>query len=282
MKNASGDQILNANFYGKFVPNVVYFAEFSEGNKRYSKKIHVKHTVGGERVFVDMEDNFHIPNLACTIQVWQQTTGPSQKPKRSKRKPVKGTRPETLIPMSSDVKLKVGDKVRIEHALTNGSTIGVVTELNSLCVRFKYIADPYRGEVNEIYFNDFKDNLNRGYTITHKIIPWTPPAPAYKPECVAFKSKEGKVFVGDTFIGTFSDFTFNPAEKCAEELAFDKGYWVTHQSTPDSACPLWARSLEVQVFLQDGFITISDLAHHWNWASHADSDNIVAYRKAQQ
>jgi len=263
MRNANESEVLEARRTGILKQDLMYLTG-SIPYKVHGKDVEISlaglvaddaERYGMEGIAIAETDSGRVI-MVQTKLLKPVATGPSQQTKRSKRKPVKGTRPETLIPMSSDVKLKVGDKV----VLADG-TRSVVTQYDEDDVDAMYWVEDgvWCDENGSTNISSKQEN------ITHKIIPWTPPAPNYKPEDVAF----------------------NKAQKCAEEdhslkAAFDKGYWVTHQSTPDSACPLWARSLEVQLFLQDGTIINSDLAIYWNWTEHADSDNIVAYRKAQQ
>jgi len=180
--------------------------------------------------------------------------GPTQQPKKPRRKPTPGSKPETLLPMSSDVKLKVGDKV----VLSDGTRTSV-----------KRIDDfedgvPYLMH-NHLWYKGNGNLLGMDIEyITHKILPWTPPAPAYKPEDVAF----------------------NKAVKCAEEFAFDKGYWVPFIATAQTGCPVWAEDVEVNILFnvsnQDVMLGKS-FGKHLRWSSTPQTAcDVVAYRKAQQ
>jgi len=255
MKSATTADVKKAQAQGYLEENIMYLfgTRFVHG-KRAPQTLNwflqrhtglptalLAETADGEIIDVDLR---HI----CSAD-----KGPSQQPKRSKHKPVKGTRPETLVPMSSDVKLKVGDKV----VLSDGSRAKVV-EVDL----YTEVGVPYRLTGGKRWYRYSGDGFCHLVHIPHKILPWTPPAPAYKPEDVAFKK----------------------AEKCDEELAFDKGYWVPFIATAQTACPEWAKECRVEV-LVCGAETKQDISlygYHWDWGNHGNTSRIVAYRKAQQ
>ena len=183
--------------------------------------------------------------------------GPAQQPKKPHRKPRKGTRPETKIKMSADVKLEVGDVVLLDNGgkgivkekdiSTEGSYAGAV-----FVDAGKYNHSP---EVNTygVWFFDKTFQSNMGNVkITHKIIPYQEPA------------KE---------------------EKSPEQEAFEKGYWIPFVATANSMCPEWAKDVDIDLLLKNGTNTLTEerksQGRFYLWHELSNTA-IVAYRKAKQ
>lgn len=240
MKNASLEQIMRANIKQEFDENVVYNADFFEGCCHYHKKVHVKYTANGVLLLEDMLGQIHLPSGAVVAN--QTPKGPSQQPKKPRRKPVKGTKPETLVPMSADIKLKVGDKI----VLSNGVR-AKIDQVDCSEIPYAIGATKPRCVAYSWYTPDGYVHSSRSHNIAYIVRPWQAPV---------------------------------AEEKCQAQKDFEAGLWVAFLADPKSVCPVWAREEEVQVLLNN-YNNVSagaDLGKYWNWGvSH-----VVAYRKAKR
>jgi len=261
MRNANESEVLEARRTGILKQDLMYLT----GSIPY--KVHGKDVeISLARLVADDAERYGMEGIAIAETdsgrvIMVQTkllkpvaTGPSQQPKKPRHRPVPGSKRETLVPMSTDVKLKVGDKV----VLSDG-TREVVCEVD----RYTEVGVPYRLTGGKRWYRYSGDGFCHLVHITHKIIPWTPPAPAYKPEDVAFN----KTVV-----------------KCTEEIAFDKGYWVPFIATDYTGCPAWAAKEKVMVIVSGEYLPANyrEFGAGWDWTYDTLGTCIIAYRKAQQ
>jgi hypothetical protein len=196
--------------------------------------------------------------------------GPSKQPKSPRRKPVKGTKPETLIPMSEDIELRVGDKV----LLSDGTRVRI-SQVDGHDSTF-----PYKSDKGWFWYdNDGEAASPWEHNITHVIRPWTPPAPQYDPKDVAFND-----------LSRTAAREVYPVEckwKCQAQKDFEAGRWVGFSASSESSCPAWAKEENVEVILADGGHgwstdeTCIRVGTDWTWLHTEDECTIVAYRKAR-
>lgn len=260
MRNASMEDVARAKATGKLEENVMYSwgSPWEKRSLVHGKKfdpyleVALSYNPDFEHKLITIcEDAFGIVHT-CDLEFIHpvEKKGPAQQPKKPRRKPVKGTKPETKIPMSDDVKLEVGDVVLLD----NGGR-GVVKEADTdACGRYansvfidagKYNHEP---EINTrgVWFYDktFKSNVGHVF-ITHKIIPYQDPV------------KE---------------------EKTPEQKAFEKGYWVSS----NGKFPVFTSEVITEVLFSHGETSKNATGDEWAWGGQADDKySIVAYRKAK-
>lgn len=185
--------------------------------------------------------------------------GPAQQPKKPRRKPIKGTKPEQLIPMNESVKLKVGDKVVLKGGIR---TTIIEVDGTDTPYRIEHRAMWNRKDGTNIDAN--WDSVYSCYNITHKIIPWQ--------EQERYSSNIDPAHSVLKYV----------EPKSPEQEAFEKGYWVPHNATHSSVCPPWAENVLINTVLGDEeyidqeYAVIGSL---WKWDLQG-SRTIVAYRKA--
>lgn len=252
MKNATAEDVKKAQETGKLEENVMYRAagDWLVHGKKMSGGV-----AGLDLPWIIAERDNGMLVLVHPQHMRPVPKGPAQQPKRIKRKPVKGTKPEQLIPMSADVKLKVGDKV----VLADGSRQVVVINDKT--------TEPYYIEpVGEWYSADGQNYTSNAYylTITHKIIPWqeqkaevSPPRSVYTGEC-----KEVK--------------------KSPEQEAFENGCWVPFIVDTQTTCPSFAVGCDVDYLMQGHLAASPHRAEDLRWDKRNNGADIVAYRKAKQ
>lgn len=156
MKNATMDDVLWAMSTGLLDENIMY--------KYGSRKVHGKRCSGigitNGNCCGETSDGVVVSVQVNRIEPLSKF--PAQHPKRNKRKPIKGTRPEKLIPMSADVKLKVGDRV----VLADGARSHVVQVDDSGMDAWIYNIDSHG------WFDAHGEYILGGERITHKIVPY--------------------------------------------------------------------------------------------------------------
>lgn len=247
MKNASVEDVARAKETGKLEENVMY--------NYFGLKVHGKRVVPPLSAFLKSEcgssmniaetDEGEIMRVDTAFLSGPKQKGPAKQPKKPRRKPIKGTKPETKIPMSDDVKLEVGDVVLVNN---QGKMVrAVVAESNGSGTPY-YLRCKHdiKHDVDEIwFFPSGMSNINYEVFITHKIIPYQGPV------------KE---------------------EKSPEQEAFEKGYWVAN----NGFMPDFVRDVRIEVLFSHG--EVSDrLGHMWYYRGDPSSTHyIVAYRKAKQ
>ena len=251
MRSATIEDVKKAQESGKLEENVMYrlscIPEVYEGvlvhgkrcvhflasmlkNQRefYGKQIALGETAEGEVQTVDLQ---HIHPLS---------TGVAQQPKKPRKKPIRGTKPEKLIPMSADVSLMVGDKV----VLADGSRVTVLIVDGT---ETPYFVDDgwFRG-----WFDTCGEYILGGERITHKVVPYA--EQIRTPEAV----------------------------KSPEQAAFEKGYWVAHQAKPDSRVPPFAVGWRIDYLMRSMESYRAEYAENLRWNMRNNGADIVAYRKA--
>jgi hypothetical protein len=78
-------------------------------------------------------------------------------------------------------------------------------------------------------------------------------------------------------------------EKCQAQKDFEAGLWVAFLADSKSACPPWAKDVEVEVLLADGGHGAGEIegkigariGEDWTWFHTRDASTIVAYCKAE-
>jgi hypothetical protein len=270
MRNADKFDVEKAKATGKLEEDVMYsWAPPGFNQKHYlfhGKVLHASvkrfvdgswvlgETSGGKLVFIHKENIYPIA-----------LKGPAQTPRKPRRQPKKGTRRETLVPMSEDVKLKVGDKV----LLANGAKHKVIEKDDS---SIPYLVDVVNPNVvgGTWYIKSGEaaghPSLWAHIRITHVIRPYQEPA--------------ASLFIDNNLVGTVKDFRFSAQEeKCQAQKDFEAGLWVGFVASANSVCPPWAKDVRVEALLEDGSMGCAP-GREWNWC-HFPPGSIVAYRKAQ-
>lgn len=260
MKNATIEDVKKAQETGKLEENVMYLA--------YNMLVHGKKVRFGLESFLRRETETPDAVIAETAQgelvnidlryIQPVPKGSAQQPKKPRRKPVKGTKPEQLIEMNESVKLKVGDKVLLKNGVRT-----VVLQDDGTYTPYQ-IAHQFRWNLPSGVSADAEYSAAYAqYNITHKIIPWQ--------EQERYSSN----------IDPAHSLLKYVEPKSPEQEAFEKGYWVAHHAEPDSVCPPWAERVMVETLLaDDNYYSYTKLGKDWAWNYHAPDDNIVAYRKA--
>ena len=200
---------------------------------------------------------FHPDNLYAVPR------GTAQQPRKPRRKPIKGTRPEKLIPMSEDVKLKVGDKV----LLANGVRTTILKNDGSDVPYQVKHESSWNYPSGENIGTDWDEAWYAKYNITHKVVPW---------------HEQHHLHINGKPATLTDDLKSTAQEKSPEQEAFENGFWVAHQAKPDSVCPEWAKGVPVEVLLGDASNKSTQMGGEWAWYSHSPDDDIVAFRKAKQ
>lgn len=187
-------------------------------------------------------------------------SGESQKPKRIKRKPVKGTKPEQLIPMNEGIKLKVGDRVLLE----NGRRVEI-TAVDMTDTQYPYYSSYWYDRTGKVTFAE--GLYYEGENITHKIIPW---------------HKQNHLYVNGKLIGQVKDLKITVEGESSEQEAFEKGYWVG-RSAFDKSVPAWAKGVRIN-WISDWQADVGE--HDLSYSECAEDvlldSPVVAYRKAKQ
>lgn len=248
MRNANEQDVARAKATGNLEENVMY--------NYFGLKVHGKRVVPPLSTFLKSEcgssmniaetDEGEIMRVDTTFLSGPKQKGPAQQPKKLRRKPRKGTHPETKIPMSADVKLEVGDMVLLE----NGERVRVTrVDLFSGNGGHPYMAHYWYDREGKVTFYD-RPSIYEGENITNKIIPYQEPV------------KE---------------------EKSPDQEAFEAGMWVAHTALPTSQVPHFTKDTDVEVMFADGTsIVFKYITGNWSNIDLHPSRIIVAYRKAKQ
>lgn len=204
-----------------------------------------------EHATKDLSYIFHPDNLYAIVK------GPSQQPKKPRRKPVKGTKPEQFIQMSADVKLKVGDKV----LLRNGTRACIEIVDNT--------QEPYFIAGHGWYKVNGKIHSQGSISgdITHKIVPW---------------EEQSHLYIGGKLAGTVANLKHTPQKKSPEQEAFEKGYWVAHIATQHSRCHAFAEDHKIDFLMRWCMSERAEYAQNLCWTEIGGGAQIIAYRKAKQ
>lgn len=276
MRNATVADVKKAQETGKLEENVMY--EFC-GIKVHGKNVvRTLENAIKELSYKDCvigETNCGAIMRVDVSNVCPISKGPAQQPKKPRRKPIKGTKPEQLIPMSADVKLKVGDRV-----LLKDGTRTTIRQVDNTGVPYQtsdYVWHRYNGECIDAQFGP----MHTQHNITHKIVPW---------------QEQRRLFWDGKFVGRVSDLNITLGEqkekqielkmsspvKSPEQEAFEKGYWVPHQAKPDSVCPPFAAGWKVDYLMREMESGRPEYAENLRWNAKGNNADIVAFRKEKQ
>lgn len=183
--------------------------------------------------------------------------GLAQQPKKPRRKPVKGTRPERLIPMSAYVNLKVGDKVVYKDGTRDA--VSEVDDGSEWCYE----------TVRKGWYNKTGEH-NIGYTeddIVYKILPW---------------EEQSRFYFNVQLVKQVENWQISLQEKSPEQEAFEKGYWVPFIAGAQTCCPSFAVGYKVDYQMGELQSHRPQYAENLRWTRWNLGSDIVAFRKAKQ
>lgn len=268
MKNATIEDVKKAQETGKLEEHVMYNCL---GVKVHGKRVNsfLSRSIYGVR-----EDNVIAESAdgeLVMVLVWDIspiTKGPSQPPKKPRRKPVKGTKPEALIPMSADIKLKVGDKV----VLSNGVR-AKIDQVDCSEIPYAIGATKPRCVAYSWYTPDGYVHSSRSHNIAYIIRPWQEPN----------KLSKDVIPPGGYKAGTSMVFTADQREKCQAQKDFEAGLWMPFVATDEDVAPSWVCGEQIQVLMQGSYEVSNGYSagEDYCWRK-CNKGTIVAYRKAKE